>query len=380
MKKQLFITVLITLLVSVWYLSAGAAEPIRIGSIHPLSGRVAFAGVPCKKTLDMMADDLNKTGGINGRPIEIIHYDTEGKEDVTVRAFNRLILKDNVTAIIGPLESWTAMAVIPIVEKHQIPTIMDASGSLLVNPVRKWVFKTAASDEIVIAKILSYIKSKGIQRIAIISSQDPYGEGGYKSVLAQAPDNKIKLVFDERFGGDETDVTPLLNKIKKTDAQAVISWSSKRTPNVVAINYRQVGLELPLYLGHAALGPDFLKGTEKHGEGVLTASCKFAGAEGLSNSDPQKKVILDYITAYKKKYGEETNQFASGSFDAFNILVAAIKKAGDDKAKLRDVIEQTRGYVGVYGIFNYSTNDHAGLSKESVVMYKVIGGEWKAIE
>jgi len=380
MKKQLFITVLITLLVSVWYLSVRAAEPIRIGSIHPLSGRVAFAGVPCKKTLDMMADDLNKTGGINGRPIEIIHYDTEGKEDVTVRAFNRLILKDNVTAIIGPLESWTAMAVIPIIEKHQIPTIMDASGSMIVNPVRKWVFKTATSDELVVTKVLSYIKSKGIERIAIISSQDPYGEGGYKSILAQAPDYKIKLVFDERFGGDETDLTPLLNKIKKTDAQAVISWSTKRTPNVVAINYRQVGLDLPLYLGHAALGPDFLKGTEKHGEGVLTASGKFVGAPGLPDSDPQKKVILDYIAAYKKKYGEETNQFAAGAFDAFNILVAAIKKAGDDKSKLRDAIEQTRGYIGAYGIFNYSPHDHAGLSKESVVMYKVIGGEWKVIE
>jgi branched-chain amino acid transport system substrate-binding protein len=380
MKKQLFITLLITLFISIWCLSAGAAEPIRIGSIHPLSGRVAFAGLPAKKTLDMMAEDLNKSGGINGRLIEMIHYDSEGKEDVTVRALNRLIQKDNVTAIIGPIESWTAMAVIPIIEKNQIPTIMTASGSMIVNPVKRWVFKTATSDELVVTKVLSYIKSKGIERIALMSSQDPYGEGGYKSVLAQAPDFKLKLVFDERFGGDETDLTPILNKIKKTDAQAVVSWSSKRTPNVVTINYRQVGLEIPLFLGHSALGPDFLKGTEKHGEGVITASGKFAGASGLQDSDPQKKVILDYMAAYKKKYGEETNQFAAGAFDALNMMTAALKKAGVEKVKLRDAIEQTRNYIGVYGVFNYSPNDHAGLSRESVVMYKVIGGEWKAIE
>jgi branched-chain amino acid transport system substrate-binding protein len=380
MKKHLVVAFVAVVIAMVWTASSLAAPPIKIGCIEPLSGRVAFAGIPCKKTLDMMAEELNKAGGINGRPVELFHYDTEMKEDVTVRAFNRMIQKDEVTAIIGPLESWTAMAVIPIIEKNEIPTIMTASGSLIVKPVRKWIFKTAASDELVLDKMLSHMKSKKVERIAVISSQDAFGEGGHNAILSLVTNYGLKIVFDERFGGDETDVTPLLNKIRKTDAQAVVAWSSKRTPNVVTINYRQIALEQPLYIAHSALGPDFLEGAGKHAEGVLTASSKFAGAAELPASDVNKKVIVEYKDAYKKKYGEETNQFAAGAFDAFNILAPALKKAGDDKPKLRDAIEKTKGYVGTYGIFNYSPDDHAGLTKDAIVMYQVVGGAWKPIQ
>jgi branched-chain amino acid transport system substrate-binding protein len=380
MKKHLVVAFVAVVIAMVWTASSLAAPPIKIGCIEPLSGRVAFAGIPCKKTLDMMAEELNKAGGINGRPVELFHYDTEMKEDVTVRAFNRMIQKDEVTAIIGPLESWTAMAVIPIIEKNEIPTIMTASGSLIVKPVRKWIFKTAASDELVLDKMLSHMKSKKVERIAVISSQDAFGEGGHNAILSLVTNYGLKIVFDERFGGDETDVTPLLNKIRKTDAQAVVAWSSKRTPNVVTINYRQIALEQPLYIAHSALGPDFLEGAGKHAEGVLTASSKFAGAAELPASDENKKVILEYKDAFKKKYGEETNQFAAGAFDAFNILAPALKKAGDDKPKLRDAIEKTKGYVGTYGIFNYSPDDHAGLTKDAIVMYQVVGGAWKPIQ
>jgi branched-chain amino acid transport system substrate-binding protein len=379
MKKHVFVAFVAMTIAMVWTVTSMAAPPIKIGCVEPLSGRVAFAGIPCKKTLDMMAEEVNKAGGISGRPIELLHYDTEMKEDVTVRAFNRVIQKDEVTAIIGPLESWTAMAVIPTIEKNEIPTIMTASGSVIVKPVRKWVFKTASSDELVIDRMLSHMKSKKVERIALISSQDAFGEGGRDAVLSLVSTYGLKLVFDERFGGDETDVTPLLNKIRKTDAQAVIAWSSKRTPNVVTINYRQIALEQPLYIAHSALGPDFLEGAGKHAEGVLTASSKFAGSTELPDSDVNKKIIQEYKDAFKKKYGEETNQFAASAFDAFNILAAALKQAGDNKPKLRDAIENTKGYVGIYGVFNYSPDDHAGLTKDAIVMYQVVGGAWKVV-
>jgi branched-chain amino acid transport system substrate-binding protein len=72
--------------------------------------------------------------------------------------------------------------------------------------------------------------------------------------------------------------------------------------------------------------------------------------------------------------------FGGTAFDGFNILVTALKKAGDDKGKIRDAIEQTRGYAGVTGIYNYSPNDHGGLTKDSVAVYQAVGGAWKFIE
>jgi branched-chain amino acid transport system substrate-binding protein len=380
MKKYLFIIGAVVLAVFTCTLTAMAVEPIKIGAPLPLSGVVAFAGLPCKNSMEMIAEDVNKAGGINGRTIEIVYIDTEAKPDVAIRGVKRLIQKDKVTGIVGLLTSWCAMASLPVVEKHEVPTVIIAASSKIVEPVKKWVFKIPASDTIIVSKVLDHMTSHSIKRIAVMCSQDDYGDGGHRSLVAQAPDYGIDIVFDERFAGDESDLTPLINKIKKTNAQATVSWSSKRTPSIVAVNYRQLGLEIPLYLGHAALGQPFLDTAGKSAEGVLVASMKFAGAEELPDSDPQKKVMLDYRAAYKNKYGKETNQFAGGAYDGLNILVAALKKAGANNEKLRNAIEQTRGFVATQGIFSYSPDDHGGVTKESMVMYTVIGGAWKIVK
>ncbi len=380
MKQVSLTTVLVVLAILTWTLCSLAAEPIRIGSPVLLSGTGAYVGGAEKDTLEMMAAELNKVGGINGRPLEFIFYDEEAKPDVAVSLVKRLIQKDKVTAILGISTSWTALPVIPIAEKEETPAIILAAAIKIVDPVNKWVFKTPADDRVVVAKLLSYLQSQGIKRIAIMSTQDGFGDGGRSELIAQAPKYGVNIVFDDKYTMQDTDITPTLSKIKKTDAQAVVNWSSQRAPIILTMNYRQIGLELPLYQSHAAFSKDFLDATGKNSEGVKTASMKFYGAEKLLNSDPQKKVILDYQAAYKKKYGKEANQFGGCALDGFNILVAALKKAGDDKNKLRDAIEQTKGYVGIHGIFNYSPTDHGGISKESILMYQASGGEWKIIE
>ena len=358
-------------------ISVGAAEPIKIGSPVLLSGHGAFVGGAEKDTLEMMAEDLNKQGGINGRPLEFIFYDEEAKPDVAVRVVNRLIQKDKVEAILGVSTSWTAMPVIPIVEKAKIPTIMLASANAIVNPVRPWVFKTPVDDKIVADKMLSYMKAQGITKLAILSTQDGFGDGGHNQVVAHAKQYGVEIVFDEKYTMEDTDITPTLNKIKKTDAQAVVNWSSRRAPVVMTMNYRQMGLDLPLYHSHAALSKGFIDATKKNAEGILIAAFKFYGAENLPDSDPQKKVILDYQAAYKAKFNQPANQFGACALDGFNILTAALKKAGTDKDKLREAIEQTKDYVGINGVFSFSPTDHGGLSKESMVVYRCQNGDWK---
>jgi branched-chain amino acid transport system substrate-binding protein len=379
MKKRLYFILIMIMATLTWLPFASAVDPIKIGAPLAMSGRAAFAGLAEKNTLMMLAEEFNKNGGLNGRPLEFIYYDTGMKPDIAVNMVKRLIKKDKVTAIVGITASWTGMAVLSILEKERIPSILLASSSGLVDPVRKWVFKIPSDDRIVVAKMMAHMKANGIKKISLMSSSDGYGDGGRKSILAQAPDSGIEIIFDERFAGDETDLTPLLNKIKNTKPDAVVSWSSKRTPSVVALNYNQLGMKSPLYLGHAALAPAFIKAVGNVAGGKLTASMKFQAGPTLQNSDPQRKVILDYQAAYQAKFGEPANQFGATGYDAFHILVSAMKKAGTDKSKIRDAIEQTKGFVGTQGIFTYSPADHAGLSPDSILMYQVIDGEWKPL-
>ena len=377
MKQRLFFISALIFFTLILASFATATDSIKIGAPLAMSGRAAFAGLAEKNTLIMYAEEFNKAGGLNGQPIEFIFYDTEMKPDVAVNMVKRLIKKDRVLAIVGITSSWEGMAVLPILEKEKVPSILLASSSGLVDPLKKWVFKIPSDDRIVVSRMIEHMKGNGIKKVALMSSSDGYGDGGRNSLLAQAPEQGIDIIFDERFAGDETDLTPLINKIKNTDAQAVVSWSSKRTPSVVALNYHQLGMQPPLYLGHAALAPAFIKAVGNVADGNLTASMKFQAGPVLPDSDPQKKVILEYQEAYKARFGEPANQFGATGYDAFHILVAALKKGGTDRAKVRDAIEQTSNFVGTQGIFNYSPNDHGGLAPDSILMYKVTEGEWK---
>jgi len=359
---------------------AMAAEPIVIGVPVIFTGPGAFVGEAEKNTLEMLGEELNGKGGVEGRPVKFVYYDTEGKPDVAVRLFKRLIEKDKVTAILGPTASWEAGPVKPIAEKEKMPTIMLASARAIVDPVARWVFKTPAEDRIVVGRLLAHLKASGLTQIALASSQDGFGDGGRKEVLEQAAEHGIKVVFDERYTMEDADLTPMLNKIKKTEARAVVNWSSSRAPIVFAMNYKQVGLALPHFQSHAFLAKTFLDATGANAEGIMAAGQKFEGGRLLPDADPQKKIITEYQAAYKAKWGKDANQFGAGAYDAFKILVAALRKAGTDPEKLRAAIEETRGYVGIGGVYSYSPSDHGGLTRDSVVMYRVSGGGWQLLK
>jgi len=91
----------------------------------------------------MMVDEINRTGGIGGRKLQLMIYDTQGDATKAVQVATRLIKEDKVVAMIGPSTTGDTMAVIPLVEKAQIPLISCAAGIKITDPVKKWVFKTA---------------------------------------------------------------------------------------------------------------------------------------------------------------------------------------------------------------------------------------------
>lgn len=359
--------------------SAVAADPIKIGAPLIMSGPGAFTGESSKLALDMLAQETNAAGGVGGRPIQFLYYDTEGKPDVAVRVINRLVKSDRVHAVLGPIASWEVVAVKQVLEQSGTPTVLLASARSLVEPPTKCIFKIPTDDRIVVSRLYEYLKSVGLTRIAVLSGQDGYGDGGQRELRAQAPASAIDIVFDEKFSMEDTDLAPLLNKVKRTNAQVVVNWSSSRAPIILTNAYRQVGLTIPLVHGPAALSDAFLKGAAANADGVLTAGSKFDAAEELSDSDPQKHPLLQFRGAFKSTNNRDANQFAAGAYDGFHILKAALAKGGTDPNKLCQALGETRNYVGVGGVYSYSADDHAGLTKDSVVIYRAQGGKWKLV-
>ena len=356
-----------------------AADPIRIGTFLSVTGPASFLGDPELRTLQMYVDELNVGGGVLGRKLELVHYDTAGQAKEAVTFVKRLIQNDGVDVIVGGSSTGDTMAAIPEVEKAEVPLLSLAGGVEIVEPVKKWVFKTPHTDRMAAIRIFEDMKKRGIRKIALITGDGGFDKSGRKQVLELAPKHGVEIVADESYGNKDTDMTAQLTKIRATDAQAILNFGFGAAPAIVTRNVRQLGIALPVYQSHGVASKKFIEMAGEAAEGVRLPAAALVVAEQLPDTDPQKKILLDYKTKFEAKHGE-VSTFGGHAYDGLFIAVDAIKRAKTtDKAKVRDEIERTKGFVGTAGVFNMSPDDHMGLSVDSFKLLEVRKGNWVII-
>lgn len=359
-------------------LSAYAADPIKIGSVLSVTGPAAFLGDPELKTLQLYVEELNKKGGVLGRQLQLVHYD-DGSDANKANGFaKRLIDDDKVDILVGGTTTGSTMSMVPLAEKANIPFISLAGAVVIVEPVKKWVFKTPHTDRMAAEKVFEDMKKRGLTKVALLSETSGFGQSGKKETEGVAAKYGITLVASETYGPKDTDTSPQLTKIKNTaGVQAVFVFGLGQGPAIVAKNYKQLGITLPMYQSHGVASDDFLKLAGPAAEGTRLPSPAQLIPTKLAANDPQKPVVTAYEIAYKTRYKQDVSTFGGYAYDGLMIAVDAIKRAGGtDKAKVRDAIEATKGYVGSSGNVNMSEKDHMGLDLSSFRMLEIKAGEW----
>ncbi len=380
MKIILSIIAITCLLVTSTAFSASEKKPYKIGGIFAVTGRASFLGDPEKKSMEMVVDQINAAGGIDGHMLEAVIYDTEGDPGKANLLATKLINKDGVVAIIGPSTTPATRAVMPMIQKAKIPFISCAAGNKIVSPINPWIFKTAQSDILAVAAIYENLKANNTQKISIISVGNAFGESGKEQLLAQAPNFGLTVAKSETYGGKDTDMTAQLTKIRQDNPEAIVCWGTNPGPAVLAKNMQQLGLNIPLYQSHGVASPKFIELAGSAAEGIMLPTGKILVAGLLPDSDPQKETLNAYVTDYGKKYDSAVSGFGGYAYDAVKILAAALKNSNGDKEIIRKAIESTKNYVGVSGIFNFSQTDHNGLSPEAFVMVKIKDGTWELLK
>ena len=354
-------------------------EPYKIGAVFSITGVGSFLGDPEKKTVEMIAEQINGQGGINGHPLEVIMLDDESDATKCNLAVKRLIKKDEAPIIIGPSRSGESLAVASVAEESQVPLISCASSYKIVTPVenRKWVFKVAGSDSHVVEKMFDHMKAHDIRKIAIMTDSTGFGASAREEFLRLAPLEGMTIVADERFGPQDTDLSAQMTKIRSTQPRAIVNWSIGPTQILAIKSWRDLGMDsIPLYQSHGFGNMKNLELAGKAAEGVLLPLARVNVGDLLPDNQPQKKVIMEYAKAYEARFKEPVSSFGGHAWDAMNLAVSALRAVGPDPAKIRDHIENTKGFVGMHGIFNMSPQDHNGLSKDDLEMVVVKDGKW----
>ena len=333
MKSRSFKLVIAALVVILAAVPAFGAETVKIGAILAVTGPASFLGGPEARTLEMLAEQTNAAGGINGMQVELIIKDSGASPEKAISFAKQLIEEERVVAVIGPSTSGETMKIKKIFEQAGTPLVSCAAAEVIVNPVARYVFKTPQKDSYAATKIFQTMKDMGIAKI----------------------------------------------KANK-DVQAVVNWSIVPAQAIVAKNMRQAGWDVPLFQSHGFGNIKYVEAAGAAAEGIIFPAGRLLVADQLPEDHPQKALLTQYIADYEGKYKEAASTFGGHGYDAFIILKAAIEKAGTDRAKIRDEIEKIKGLPGTGGVFSFSAEDHNGLGIDSFEMITVKNGKFVPYE
>ncbi len=399
-KGNLSTILILLLLVAVTACTAKPAAPAasgsqgsvyKIGVLAAVTGPSSSLGEPERDAALMLQKQLEAQGGIKGadgvlHPVQIVIQDTEGNGDTAVTVAKKLIDDEGVVAIVGPTTSPESMALIPVVQEAELPMISMASSSGIVEPVaeRKWIFKSAQSNRHTAPWQVKYVKAKGLTNIANFYVNNAYGEDGRDGIRAAAKEMGVNIVLEDTFGATDTDMTAQLTKLKASGAQALLVTATPPAAAILTKQFRELGLTIPIVHNHGIAMVSFITLCgEQVAEGVLFPMGKLVAASALPDSEPQKAVLAGFVRDFQQSSGKPPSTFAGHAWDGIQLALQGLEKLPnglplkEQRARLRDAVETTQGFVGVTGIFNLSAQDHVGLNVNDIVLARITNGKWE---
>ena len=355
-----------------------AFAEIKLGGLFAESGPAGFLGMPEKQTLEMLVEEVNAAGGLNGEQIKLITYDTQGLENRTISFFKRLATKDKVMAVIGPSRTGSTMAIKRLAERYKMPLISCAASRKIVDPVSKYVFKTPQSDIQVAEKLYEYLLANGKKNVAFLTAQSGYGSTGLDALHEIAKKYPVNIVGEEKFRDTDKDMTSQLTKLKNKNPDAIICWGVGPAPAIVARNAKQLGID-NLFMTQGVASQKFIELAGDAANGIKLTAGRLIVADQIEDGNKYKPVLMKYKNDFESKYNTKVSAFGGHAYDAFHFFKLAYEK-GIDASKLVQNIENIRGYIGTAGEFNLSAEDHTGLTKDAFVIVEIKDGKFELVK
>jgi branched-chain amino acid transport system substrate-binding protein len=356
-----------------------AQDAFKIGAVYSLTGPIAPYGVPQQKGLQLKVDELNARGGLKGRKVEILFYDSEGNGNRAVQLVRKAVETDKVDIIIGPSSTGESLAVSPIANSLKVPMITHSGALSVVEPATPYVFQTAQYDRVFMPVVLKEFQRLGYKKVALLSSTDGYGQSGSALIKEMAPRFGITIV-EEQFDRQDTDMTAQVLRAKASNADVMFIYSTFPAPAVILRNAKATGYDKPIYNSAAMAAVDFIKQAGATAENTYVVSAAMMLPKALPAGHPSQQVVNKDYEAYLAKYKEAPNPSAQHAMDAVDILEAAVKTIDGPitRQALRDAIEKVDIY-GANGLFKFSPTAH-GVSVDNppIVFLKIVNGAFTA--
>jgi branched-chain amino acid transport system substrate-binding protein len=355
----------------------GQGAPVKIGAVFAVTGPASSLGKPEKDTAAMLQAQLTEAGGIGGRPVQIISYDSETDPTKALLLMKKAVTEDAVVAVVGGTTSPESQAMADYAMQADIPFMSVAASTTLSVPSRAWVFQMPQRNSLAAAKAMEYLVAIHARTFAFLYRNDDFGQDGLVAMQTYARRAGMTIVDSEPFAATATDLSAQVARARVRNPDAMVVWSTPPTASIAAKDIRQLGIRVPIVESHGIANKAFIQLAGPAAEGVVFPSGKLLVAGQLPPGDPQRALLLRYARDFEAANHYTASTFGGHAFDGITMLVDAIRHVGPDRARIRDYLEHLRGFVGTGGVFTMSPEDHNGLSTRDMVLVVIRGGEWR---
>ena len=390
MRKKAILVLMVAVVSMIGGLtSCKGAEPVtsyKIGAILAQTGNYAGLGLQSLEGIQVIVDEINDGGGINGIPVELVVSDDKSEATEAALAAKKLIDVDKVHVLIAGTVTTLSMSIVPVGNEAEIPTVILSGTALLDDQLGDWVFRPMGEEANYSTMILNYLSQDlGISKYATLIENSGYGQGGKVYLPQLSPDYNLTIVEEQYFDPGATDVAPQLTNIKSSEAQAIFIWGSSPTAAVAVKQAREMGILLPIMATPAQLSPSMIESFGEYYEiepSLIAITAKIDIWQQLPDSDPDKAMCREFAELCQAEYGHPPAMWSLLGSNMTQFIEDGLKRANADpsnleeaRSKIRDAFETTENLNILVGVYTMSPEDHFGGVSEKMVLVTFKDGE-----
>ena len=329
---------------------AEGGATMKIGMCAPVTGPAAEAGRYAIQGAKLALESVNKAGGILGKKAELVIEDDQTTNPGIVLAFSKLAAQSDIVAFLGSIRSTQVHAMAPDVLKLGKPVMIGGTDPNLTHMGNKWLFRFRPNDSYSGRVIAEYgVKTIGKKKWAIVHSTDAFGTAGGKALTEALTKQGCAPVLNQGYANQSQDFTPVVLAIKQSGADILGSYFTfENDLGIFARQLRQLGVNIPWVGSPSIVDVTALK----------LAGPALYGTFGVADyAEDSSDAAKAFGKAYRAVAKVAPDNQASWTYDAVNVLSAAINKAGStDPAKIRTAILATKKFAGAEGEYNFDQN------------------------
>jgi ABC-type branched-subunit amino acid transport system substrate-binding protein len=345
-------------------------KEVRIGFLGPLEGSsIVSLGKQMLQGSELALEEANKRGGYKGIPYKLMIHNDVG---LWGAAANEVVKMDDekVWVWLGSIDDIVSHVAIRATLKLEIPMVCTGDPDPTFTETNiPWVVRVIPDDRQACYELVERIfKKDGHSRVAVIRVNNRYGRVGILHFTKSATRIGFPLIIEERFNEGETSFKEQLERIRKTNPDAIMMWGNARESALILQQIRELGMNQPVYASDRIVNPDFLQIAGKLADGIVT-TCQY-------NPDTNDPKYLEFKGNYKKRFGLDPDVFAAHAYDGMNIIIRSIEKAGLNRVLIRDVLTDLKTFQNYQGVTGNIVFDQTWNNIRPIFLAEVKNGKF----